>query len=313
MPEVALALGGGGIKGLSHIGVLRGLEKQGLTVKAIAGTSAGGIIGAVTAKGYSPDEIEERVLHLDQSEFFKLDLSSAPALLDFSGFANVLVEMLGDQTFEDLPIPFACTAVDIKSYQEVVISKGKILDAVLATIAIPGVFPPKEMGGCTLVDGGVLDPVPVSLARWLAPTLPVIAVVLSPTPEGWAHVPSPGIESVSMLPRPILDKISKFSITQAMTIYTNAMDISARMLTELRLQVDKPDVIIRPKVDRFNILDKVDATELIQIGEEAVSDAMESIQKSLDWTQAIPRYFRKVELPARQVGLEEPGELEDDE
>lgn len=313
MPEVALALGGGGIKGLSHIGVLRGLEKQGFTVKAIAGTSAGGIIGAVTARGFTPDEIEDRIVHLDQSEFFKLDLSRAPALLDFSGFASVLVEMLGDQSFEDLPIPFACTAVDIKSSQEVVISKGKILDAVLATMAIPGVFAPKEMGDYTLIDGGVLDPVPVSLARWLAPTLPVIAVVLTPTPEGWAHIPSPGLESVSVLPKSIMEAISKFSITQAVTIYTNAMDITARMLTELRLQVDKPDVIIRPRVERFNLLDKVDARELIQLGEDAVADANEDIQKSLDWTQAIPRYFRKVEMPARQAGLEELEELADDE
>jgi NTE family protein len=313
MPDVALALGGGGIKGLSHIGVLRGLEKQGLTVKAIAGTSAGGIIGAVSAKGYTPDEIEDRMLHLDQNEFFKLDLSRTPALLDFSGFASVLVEMLGDQSFEDLPIPFACTAVDMKSSQEVVISKGKILDAVLATMAIPGVFPPKEMGNCTLVDGGILDPVPVSLARWLAPTLPVIAVVLTPTPEGWAHIPSTGLENVSILPKPIMDAISKFSITQAVTIYTNAMDITTRMLTELRLQVDKPDVIIRPKVERFNLLDKVDAAELIQIGEEAVAEAKDNILKSLDWTQALPRYFRKVEMPARQAGIESTDEMVDDE
>lgn len=305
MPDVAVALGGGGIKGLAHIGALRGLEKLGLTVKAIAGTSAGGIFGAVAAKGISLDEIEQRVIHLDQNEFFKLSFSNSPALLDFSGFANVLVEMLGGSSFEDLPIPFACTAVDIKSYQEVIISKGKLFDAVLATIAIPGVFPPKEMEDCLLVDGGVLDPVPVSVVRWLAPTLPVVAVVLSPSPEGWAHVPSPGLESVSMLPRPVVETFSKLKITQMLNIYTTSMDISARMLTELRLQIDKPEVILRPKVDKYNILDKVDASELIQLGEEAVHESRDEILHSLNWPQAISRYFRKVDLPARLVSMNE--------
>jgi NTE family protein len=309
MPDVAVALGGGGIKGLAHIGALRGLQKLGLTIKAIAGTSAGGIIGAVAAKGISPEEIEERVIHLDQNEFFKLSFSKTPALLDFSGFASVLVEMLGDSSFEDLPIPFACTAVDIKAYQEVIISKGKLLDAVLATIAIPGVFPPKEMGNNLLVDGGVLDPVPVSVVRWLAPTLPVVAVVLAPTPEGWAHVPSPGLESVSMLPRPILDTFSKLKITQALTIYTTSMDISARMLTELRLQIDKPEVIIRPRVENYDILDKVNADELIQLGEDAVNNSKDEILHTLNWPQAISRYFRKIDLPARLV---DTGEHEDE-
>lgn len=312
MPDVAVALGGGGIKGLAHIGALRGLEKLGLKVKAIAGTSAGGIFGAVAAKGIPLDEIEQRVIHLDQNEFFRFSFSNAPALLDFSGFASVLVEMLGRSSFEELPMPFACTAVDIKSYQEVIISKGKLLDAVLATIAIPGVFPPKEMGDCVLVDGGVLDPVPVSVVRWLAPTLPVVAVVLSPSPEGWAHVPSPGLESVSMLPRPVVEKFSKLKITQMLNIYTTSMDISARMLTELRLQIDKPEVILRPKVDKFNILDKVDASELIQLGEEAVNEAKDEILRSLNWPQAISRYFRKVDLPARLVSTDEPDESFDE-
>ncbi len=305
MPDVAVALGGGGIKGLAHIGALRGLQKLGLSIKAIAGTSAGGIIGAVAAKAISLDEIEERVIHLDQNEFFKISFSKSPSLLDFSGFASVLVEMLGDSSFEDLPIPFACTAVDIKANQEVIISKGKLLDAVLATIAIPGVFPPKEMGNNLLVDGGILDPVPVSVVRWLAPTLPVVAVALTPAPEGWAHIPSPGLESVSIIPRPILETFSKMKISQALTIYTNSMEISARMLTELRLQIDKPEVIIRPKVDKYNLLDKVDAKVMIQLGEDAVNDSREEILRTLNWPQAISRYFRKVELPARLVDTDE--------
>ncbi|HEX7555900.1 MAG TPA: patatin-like phospholipase family protein [Leptolinea sp.] len=313
MPDVAVALGGGGVRGIAHVGVLRGLEKLGLSVKAIAGTSAGGIIGAVAAKGISADEIEERIINMNQSDFFRLSFSNSPSLLDFSGFATVLVEMLGDSSFEDLPIPFACTAVDIRSSQEVIISKGKLLDAVLSTIAIPGVFPPKEMGNALLVDGGILDPVPVSLARWLAPTMPVVAVVLSPTPDGWAHISSPGIENLAPLPRPILETFSKLKITQAINIYTNAMDISSRMLTELRLQIDKPEVIIRPKVDQYSILDKVEAKVIIKLGEDAVEEAKDEILRSLDWPKAFSRYFRKVSLPGKLMDTEEPIDFTIDE
>ena len=205
---------------------------------------------------------------------------------------------LGDTSFEDLEIPFACTAVDLKTDHEVIISNGKLLDAVLGTIAIPGVFPPKELGNALLVDGGILDPVPVALARWLAPSLPVVAVVLTPTMESWIHMPSPSIEDVASLPQPILDTFSKLKLTQAMNIFTHSIDISSRMLTELRLQIDKPEVIIRPKVDQYSILAKVDTEEVIKLGEQAADDAIEEIYKALDWPQAISRRFRKITAPA---------------
>jgi NTE family protein len=301
MPDVALALGGGGVKGIVHVGVIRRLQQLGITIKAIAGTSVGGIVGAVAAKGFSPDEIEEHILQMDQKDLFRFSFSSSPSVLDFSGVANVLVDMLGDSSFEDLEIPFACTAVDLKTDHEVIISSGKLIDAVLGTIAIPGIFPPKELGSALLVDGSILDPVPVALARWLAPSLPVVAVVLSPTMESWIHMPSPTIQDVAPLPQPILDTFSKLKITQVMNIFTHSIDISSRMLTELRLQIDKPEVIIRPKVDQYSILAKVDTEEVIRLGEQAADDAIDEIYKALDWPQAISRRFRKITAPAETL------------
>jgi NTE family protein len=209
--------------------------------------------------------------------------------------------MLGDSSFDDLEIPFACTAVDLKTDHEVIISSGKLIDAVLGTIAIPGIFPPRSIGNALLVDGGILDPVPVTLARWLAPTLPVIAVVLTPTMEGWTHMPSPSIEDVAPLPQQILDTFSKLKIAQAMNIFTHSIDIISRMLTELRLQIDKPEVIIRPKVDQYSILAKVDTEEIIKLGEQAADDAIEEIYRALDWPQAISRRFRKITPPAKTL------------
>jgi len=106
--------------------------------------------------------------------------------------------LLSDLTFEDLVIPFAATAVSLHSGKEIILRKGKVIDAVLATIAVPGVFPSMVIGGKTLIDGGVLDPVPVQVARWMRPDLPVIAVVLHKVPEDWSGeeislpVPIPG-------------------------------------------------------------------------------------------------------------------------
>jgi NTE family protein len=261
----------------------------------------GGIIGAVAAKGFSPDDIEKQILQMDQKELFRFSFSSSPSVLDFSGVAKILVDMLGDSSFEDLEMPFACTAVDLKTDHEVIISSGKLLDAVLGTIAIPGVFPPKELGNALLVDGGILDPVPVALARWLAPSLPVVAVVLSPTMESWIHMPSPSIEDVAPLPQPILDTFSKLKLTQAMNIFTHSIDISSRMLTELRLQIDKPEVIIRPKIDQYSILAKVDTEEVIKLGEQAADEAIDDIYRALDWPQAISRRFRKIIVPAKML------------
>jgi NTE family protein len=304
MPEVALALGGGGVKGIVHVGVIRRLQELGISIKAIAGTSVGGIIGAVVAKGYSPDEIEEHLLNLNQNDLFRFSFSSSPNVLEFSGVAKVLVEMLGESRFDDLKIPFACTAVDMNTDQEVIISSGKLIDAVLGTIAIPGIFPPKELGDAILIDGAILDPVPVAVARWLAPSLPVVAVVLSPSPEGWSHMPSPSIENVTSIPQPILDTFSHLKIAQAMTIFTRSIDISSRMVTELRLQIDKPEVIIRPKIDKYSILDKVDTEEIIQLGEEAADEAMEDINRALDWPNSITRRFRKIPVPAKMLDTE---------
>jgi len=117
-------------------------------------------------------------------------------------------------------------------------------------------------------------------------------------------MPSPSIENVTSIPQPILDTFSHLKIAQAMTIFTRSIDISSRMVTELRLQIDKPEVIIRPKIDKYSILDKVDTEEIIQLGEEAADEAMEDINRALDWPNSITRRFRKIPVPAKMLDTE---------
>ncbi len=301
MTDISLALGGGGIKGIAHIGVIRVLEEAGFSIKAVAGTSAGGLIGSIYAAGKTPDEIEDIVLNLDQSKLFFRSRDEGPSIMGLGGIVQALSDHLGDATFADLQIPFACTAVDTITMQEFILDHGRVSDAVLATIAVPGVFSPREINGTVLVDGGILDPVPVALARWLAPTLPVVAVCLSPSPEGWSHLPDITVPVTNPLAQPIFNQLTKTRVARAFQTYIRSMDITSHMLAELRLQVDRPEVIIRPDVVRFGILDNVNPKILISEGEIAAANALVEIQKSLGWTNKLSRRFRKVELPGKKI------------
>ena len=176
--DISLALGGGGARGYAHIGVLRRLEHEGFRIRAVAGTSAGGIIAAAYAAGLTPDELESIFSKLDQSKLFARTVNDGPGILGLSGAMKELENVFGDSTFADLHIPCGVVAVDIDEGIEIDLTEGRIVDALLATGAVPGVFPPKSYGEMQLVDGAVLNPVPVSLARKLAPRLPIVAVVL---------------------------------------------------------------------------------------------------------------------------------------
>jgi NTE family protein len=201
----------------------------------------------------------------------------------------VLEKHLGKRQFSDLRLPCALAAVDIRSGKEIVLREGRLLDAVLATIAIPGIFPPKMIGDYQLVDGAVLNPVPVSLARMLAPHLPIIAVSLSARIE-------PGENPVQVLlpaavPSPIVETLTRTRLAQAFGIFVSAVDIGDRMITELRLKVDRPDVIIRPEVGGIGILDKVDVHKIVRQGEKAVDAALPDLRQAVSWPNRIRRHL----------------------
>jgi len=285
--DIALALGGGGSRGNAHIGVLRRLEQEGYRVRAVAGTSAGGIVAAAYAAGYTPDQMESFFANVDQSKLFWRSSHEGPGLLGLSGAAKVLEEFLGERTFADLEIPCAMVAVDIKTGCEVVLNEGRVVDAVLATIAVPAIFPPQQMGEYLLVDGGVLNPVPVSAARLLAPSLPVVAVVLSPLVEATGsliHIPLP-----IKIPGPIVERLTRMRLAQAFNIFLQSTEASGRMLTRLRLQVDDPEVVIRPDVGGIGLFDKVDVHKIVRIGELAADAALPDLKRAVSWTRRLER------------------------
>lgn len=282
--KIAVALGGGGAKGNAHIGVLKVLDREGFEIKGIAGTSAGGMVAALYAAGFMPDEIEQAMANADQSKLYGIGNAGGPAIFGVDGVVQILSDMLGDRTFDDLLIPCAVTAVDIHSRQEVVLKEGRVVDALMATIAIPGVFPPKEWGESLLVDGGVLDPVPVAVARDLCPHLPIVASVLSPAPEEWAYLPPPRYFPPTP---PVLERITRLRVAQAFEIFLRSLDIGSRMLTELRLAVDKPDVIIRPDVKHIGVLDRVNVSDVVKLGEVAAEKMLPEVHKVTRWQYRI--------------------------
>ncbi|MFN2282458.1 MAG: patatin-like phospholipase family protein, partial [Anaerolineales bacterium] len=197
------------------------------------------------------------------------------ALLSNTGIRSVLEEFLGDRKFSDLRFPIALSAVDLKDMSEVVLKEGRVLDAVMATTAIPGVFPPQELREQVLVDGMVLDPVPVRTARKLSPGIPVIAVSLTPEPEKWKII-SPWDSKPA---NPLLRPISRLRIAKAFDIYLRSMDITLHMLGELRLELDEPELLLRPDVGHIGSLDQVDVKEVALLGDLAVQEAHQALKK----------------------------------
>ena len=280
--DITLALGGGGSKGNSHIGVLRRLEKEGVRIRAVAGTSFGGLIAVLYALGYTPDELEKLFASADQSQFYGHAPNDGPSLMGLAGVTRLLEEKIGDKTFSDLKIPCVLTAVDLRSGQEVLLKEGRLVDAMLATIAMPGVFPARYIDGLELIDGGRLDPVPVAPARMLAPRLPVVAVVLTmpmgipaqswrlPFQKYWAG-------------RLVSSLLSKTRYDSVWDVFSRSLDITSRAVTQYRLEMDRPEVIIRPQVYDIETLDVVDVHDVVQRGEAAAEAALPQLRSLFTW------------------------------
>jgi NTE family protein len=294
--DITLALGGGGAKGHAHVGVIRRLEKEGVRVRGVAGTSFGGLIAVLYALGFSPDAIEDLFASVDQAQFYGHAPNDGPSLMGLAGVTRLLKDRIGDRTFADLKLPCVLTAVDLKSGSEVLLSKGRLVDAMLATIAMPGIFPARHIDGLELVDGGTLDPVPVAPARMLAPRLPVVAVVLTiPTdipPQPW-NLPFHKHWSGMILSR----LLSKMRYASVWDVFTRSLDITARAMTQYRLQMDRPEVIIRPQVYDIDTLDIVDVREIAKRGEVAAEAALPQLRSLFTlrnrWRRTIGAYNQR--------------------
>jgi NTE family protein len=277
MAGLILALGGGGARGLAHVGVLKVLHREGLAVAAVAGSSMGGLIGAMYAAGIPPVEIERDVLRLGTlKEMIRLvDIGVRWSGLAMRGdkIAEFLAERIGrDLRIEELRLPFAAVAADLRSGREVVLDRGRVLDAVRATISIPGVFVPVERDGMLLVDGGILDNLPVRVARRLSGG-PVVAIDVLPSLEGNRPGQPPLAEPIR---NPHLPGLLNDTV-QAQLIMVSAM-------TACALEAHPADLVVRPQLpaDISVVAGFGRAEESIAAGVDAATKHLSELRRLAD-------------------------------
>lgn len=271
-PKIGLALSGGGARGFVHVGILKTLLEAGIPIDCIAGTSMGGVIAAAFACGIPIEQIEEKVLLLSKTrELMKLvDLSrQRRGLLEGNRVRDFLADLFLDRSFENLRVPLALPAVDLVTAREVVFTSGLVFPAVLATIAVPGLFTPVEIGPYRLVDGGVLNNLPVGPARQLGADV-VIAVDAQFAPE--AEKPWQDLPAAHRFPLPVPDFVLDF--------YRAGL-IMVEEITHNRLQSCPPDLLLHPAIppNITMFLGFPHAREIIAVGEQCARDALPEIQR----------------------------------
>ena len=272
--KFGLALGSGSARGLAHVGVIQVLEAYGIPIDIIAGTSIGSVVGSLYATGASIDQLEEAALSMKKSTTLSLLDPALPHSGLISG--NKIVEMLNDlalkdKTFDDLKIPFAAVATDVESGAEVILTQGKVVDAVRASISIPGIFTPVKYQDYYLVDGGVVDPVPVDVVQKMGADI-IIAVSLakiSPyTTVLIINKETGGLEEVeksSILQQKIEEVKSTFEGPNIFEVIVQSIDIMEAKITDQSLE--GADVVIVPfGIKDINLFDFDKAESVIKGG-----------------------------------------------
>jgi NTE family protein len=256
--RIALALGSGGARGWAHLGVLRALRERGIEVAAVAGTSMGALVGVFLAAGRL-DALESVASTLDWRQLARFLGEFTPSRSGLTEGHRLLKEaapLLRAQTFAELALPYRAVATDLESGTEVILSDGPLLPAVRASISIPGLFTPVHVNGRWLVDGGLVNPVPVNVARALAPELPVVAIdVTQGIPDGTAPL--------AKAP-PLGD------------VLTRTIRIAESRLAAYRRAEDPPDLLVEVPVASIATLDFLRAPEAAALGHAATLAALDA-------------------------------------
>lgn len=311
---IVLALGGGGARGFAHVGVLESLHARGVPIAGIVGTSSGAVAGAGYCLGYEPPAMRERVMEFagsvlanhtkvralvasdQESDWHGLvgrlnrifcqgvmvkSLLLESSLLGPDYFQRVVDFFLPEADMAAMPIPFAVVATDLANGCEVVIKKGSLRRAVLASSSVPGVAPPVELDGHILTDGGVVSLVPSTAAARLWPNHPVVAVSVDRTLEVGK---APG---------------------HALECYIRASDIQGAHLSAMLLA--RADLSLVPDVGDFHWADFVEARTIMDAGFAAAEDATDEIEALMERQAAQERPARPGRL-RRLLGLRGGGE-----
>ncbi len=296
--SVALVLGAGGARGLAHIGVIEAIEARGLRIAAIAGASMGALVGGIHASGQLP-AYRDWVLTLTRTDVFRLlDFGiGRPGLFTGDRLMGELQAIVGRHRIESLPIPFTAVATDLRAQREVWLTRGSLFDAIRASMAIPLVFTPVQWEGRELVDGGLLNPVPMAAMRQALADV-VIAVDVNaravsaqgrgprPTDDGARASARPPVEAGieadeketagAMLAQWFTRKAAEQAQTGLIDLMARSLDTMQGQLSRMQLAIDPPDLLVRVSRDSSFFYEFWRARELIEIGRQQADHALDA-------------------------------------
>jgi NTE family protein len=305
-PVIGLALGGGAARGFAHIGIVRTLIAHGIVPNVVVGTSIGAVVGGAYAAGQL-DTLEEWARSLQPRNILGyLDIRlNGSGLIGGDKLAAQLEAAIGQTLIEDLPLKFATVATEVRTGHEIWLTHGRMVDAMRASYALPGIFSPVLVGDRWLVDGALVNPVPVSTARAFGAEI-VIAANLSSdvfahSTTVYSHGPAAEV-TVALVPEPMIEAVAPkrgfgklFSAERTMkreffggggrpgisTVMVDAFNIMQDRITRARLAGDPPDLLISPRVGQIGWFDFHRADDLIAHGARAAERAIESIQEAI--------------------------------
>jgi NTE family protein len=298
-PRIGLALGSGGARGAAHTGVLKVLEREGVHPTVVAGSSIGALIGAAYVSGKPTADMEREWLAVGVSKVLRGFMPTFPRAGLSSGheLRKLLVGLFGDVRIEDLPMPFAAVACDIDTGEPVALRSGCLVDAILASTAIPGIFHPVRWESRILVDGGMVDPVPVGVCRDLGADL-VIAVDITAHPvpttpssrsvwnkmgdhvhEGLSQQAWISASLSELLDRAFRERPER-PLPGLYSILNQSISILLQEIVRQRLILDPPEVLIRPDLS-LSILSFRQAKDGIEAGVRAAEAAMPLLRQRL--------------------------------
>lgn len=270
--KIGLALGGGGARGIAHLGVLEVLEEANIEVCAIAGTSMGGFIGALYAAGIPLPRIKELTLAIGPPKIWHhlFDLTVSPhGFFRGQQMEVAFARALGNEhtSFSQLNVPFAVVAADLRTGREMVLKRGSLVRALRATCSVPGVFIPVEYFDATLVDGGILNNVPVDVARELGAETVLAVDVLPDFTRNQIGRP------------PVVRGLRQEGIPAAIREQVHVQMIMLSAITAQRLAQDKPDLLVRPEIsERVGLFMGYElAEETILAGRRAMEAQLEHL------------------------------------
>jgi len=293
-PIIGLALGGGAARGFAHIGIVRTLIAHGIVPNVVVGTSIGAVVGGAYAAGHL-DKLEEWARGLQpRSVLGYLDIRlNGSGLIGGDKLAAQLEAAMGQTLIEDLPLKFASVATEVRTGHEIWLTHGRMVDALRASYALPGIFAPVLAGDRWLVDGALVNPVPVSAARALGAEIVIAANLSSDIFTHSTTIHSHGA-SAAAEPAPAKRGFGKFfSAERAVkreffggagrpgisSIMVDAFNIMQDRITRARLAGDPPDLLISPRVGQIGWFDFHRADDLIAHGARAAERAIVSIQE----------------------------------